>query len=76
VYEDSTAIYLLMDLWGVSLEKILMHRHTLMEKEVQLVFCQLVDILENLRSANISHGNITLSSVLLVPGKVNVLQLT
>jgi hypothetical protein len=47
-----------------------------MEREVQLVFCQLVDILENLRAANISHGNITLSSVLLLPGQANVLQLT
>jgi hypothetical protein len=35
-----------------------------------------VDILENLRSANISHGNIDLQSVLLSSNQENVIQLT
>jgi len=76
VYEDSNTIYILMEHWGISLDKILSHRHTLMEREVQLLFCQLVDILESLRSANISHGNITLSSVLLTPNHNNIIRLT
>lgn len=47
-----------------------------MEREVQLIFCQLVDILESLRSANISHGNITLSSILVSNLKDNIIKLT
>jgi serine/threonine protein kinase len=45
VYEDANLIYLLMELWGIPLEKILTRRRALMEREVQLIFCQLVDIL-------------------------------
>jgi hypothetical protein len=32
VYEDSSTVYLVMEKWGIPLEKILDRRHTLMEK--------------------------------------------
>jgi serine/threonine protein kinase len=76
VYEDANLIYLLMELWGIPLEKILTRRRALMEREVQLIFCQLIDILENLRSANVSHGNIALTTVLLATDQENFIQLT
>ena len=65
-----------MERWGTPLEKVMDRRHTLMEREAQLIFCQLVDILESLRSQNITHGNINLHSVLLSQGQPNQLQLT
>jgi hypothetical protein len=47
-----------------------------MENEVQLIFCQLVDILESLKAQNITHGSINLFSVLMAPYPHHHLQLT
>ena len=76
MYEDKESIYLLMEPWGKSLEKILQSRMTLMESEAQLIFCQMVDILEGLRALNISHGGISLSSLMLYGGVRNTVKLT
>lgn len=53
-----------MEAWGISLEEIIKRRKYLTEKEVRLIFCQMVNILEHLRKNNIGHQNIKLESLL------------
>ena len=52
-----------MEKWGDTLADLISQRLTLSEFEVQLVFSQLVDIVVELRKANVAHNSITLESL-------------
>jgi len=51
---------MIMEQWGITLAEVIRRRSVLSEYEVQIIFSQLVNILSDLRSNNISHGNICL----------------
>lgn len=64
-----------MEKWGDTLANLTSQRLSLTEFEVQLVFSQLVDIVVELRKANIAHNFITLESLYIDLKQKNKLKL-